>query len=102
MKLDEIAALDVYLGWKVRQKFSIEPDVPLFINPPNSSKGQRLGYIGVYDLIKNLAKVSELEGTHPRRLRYICATALVMSGMDTMLAKRIVQISFDRIFFKVQ
>ena len=98
LKPKAISALDTYLGWKVRQGFSTEPDAPLFISLSNNSKGQRLGYTGVYDLINDLAKVSELEDIHPHRLRYTCATVLVMAGMDTMLAKRVVRISSDRIF----
>ncbi|PZO11239.1 MAG: integrase [Leptolyngbya foveolarum] len=98
LKPEAIAALDAYLGWKMRQGFSIAPDAPIFISLSNNSKGQRLGYRGVYDLIKDLAKVSELEGVHPHRLRHTCATALVMAGMDTMLAKRMVRISSDRVF----
>ena len=64
----------------------------------SNSKGERLGYRGIYDLVKALAKVSELENVHPHRLRHTCATELVMDVMDTMLAQRLVRIRSAKVF----
>ena len=98
LKPDAIAALDSYLGWRVRQDIDTTPDSPLFVSLSNNSKGKRLGYRGIYNLVKDLAEASGLENIHPHRLRHTCATLLVLSGMDTMLAKRYVRIKSDGVF----
>ena len=98
LKPEAIIALDSYLGWLVRQGMVTTPESPLFVSLSRNSRGNRLGYRGIYDLVKELASVSELEGVHPHRLRHTCATALVAQGMDTILAKRLVRIKSDRVF----
>ena len=98
LKPGAIAALDSYLGWLVRNGISTTPDSPLFVSLSNNSRGQRLGYSGIYDLVKDLAKVNDIEGVHPHRLRHTCATSLVVEGMDTILAKRLVRIKSDKVF----
>ena len=98
LKPAAIAAIDSYLGWRVRQGIPTKPDSPLFISLSNNSKGKRLGYRGIYNLVKDLAEASGLENVHPHRLRHTCATLLVLGGMDTMLAKRFVRIKSDSVF----
>lgn len=98
LKPDAIAALDSYLGWRLRQDIPMTPESPLFISLSNNSKGNRLGYRGIYNLVKDLAEASGLENIHPHRLRHTCATLLVLGGMDTMLAKRFVRIKSDSVF----
>ena len=98
LKPEAIAVLDSYLGWLVRQGMVTTPESPLFVSLSRNSRGNRLGYRGIYDLVKELASVSELEGVHPHRLRHTCATSLVAQGMDTILAKRLVRIKSDRVF----
>ena len=98
LKPEAITALDGYLGWMVRQGIAVTPDSPLFISLSRNSRGNRLGYRGIYDLVKELAAVGELEDVHPHRLRHTCATSLVAAGMDTVLAKRLVRIKSDRVF----
>ena len=98
LKPEAIASLDSYLGWLLRQGLDVTKESPLFVSLSNNSKGKRLGYRGIYDLVKALAKVAELEDVHPHRLRHTCATKLVMDGMDTMLAQRLVRIRSTRVF----
>ena len=98
LKPEAIAAIDSYLGWRVRQGIPTAPDLPLFTSLSNNSKGKRLGYRGIYNLVKDLAAASGLENIHPHRLRHTCATLLVLGGMDTLLAKRFVRIKSDRVF----
>lgn len=98
LKPEAVAAIDSYLAWLLRQGFSMAKESPLFVSLSNNSKGQRLGYSGIYDLVKDLAAAAGLEGVHPHRLRHTCATLLVLAGMDTMLAKRIVRIRSDKVF----
>ena len=98
LKPEAISALDSYLGWRVRQGIPTTPESPLFVSLSNNSKGKRLGYRGIYNLVKDLAEASGLENIHPHRLRHTCATLLVLNGMDTMLAKRFVRIKSDSVF----
>ncbi|MEO0646324.1 MAG: tyrosine-type recombinase/integrase [Cyanobacteria bacterium J06650_10] len=98
LKPEAVMALDGYIGWMVRQGIPITKESPLFVSLSNNSKWKRLGYSGVYDLVKDLAAAAGLEGVHPHRLRHTCATLLVLAGMDTMLAKRVVRIRSDRVF----
>ena len=98
LKPEAISALDSYLGWRVRQGIPTTPESPLFVSLSNNSKGKRLGYRGIYNLVKDLAEASGLENIHPHRLRHTCATLLVLNGMDTMLAKRYVRIKSDSVF----
>ena len=98
LKPEAITALDSYLGWRVRQGIPATPDSPLFVSLSNNSRGKRLGYRGVYNLVKDLASANGLENVHPHRLRHTCATLLVLEGMDTMLAKRFVRIKSDNVF----
>ena len=98
LKPRAISALDSYLGWMVRQGLPTTPESPLFVSLSNNSKGKRLKYRGVYDLVKDLAESSELEGVHPHRMRHTFATSIVKAGMNPMLAKRATRISSDRVF----
>ncbi|EDX83464.1 Phage integrase, N-terminal SAM-like domain protein [Synechococcus sp. PCC 7335] len=98
LKPEAIMALDSYLGWLVRQGMATTPESPLLVSLSRNSRGKRLGYRGIYDLVKELAAASELEDVHPHRLRHTCATSLVAQGMDSILAKRLVRIKSDRVF----
>lgn len=62
LKSEAIMALDSYLGWMLRQEgLSTEKGAPLFVSLSKNRYGQRLGYRGVYDLVKDLAEISGLE-----------------------------------------
>ncbi|ESA37958.1 site-specific recombinase [Leptolyngbya sp. Heron Island J] len=98
LKPDAVAALDSYLGWLVRNGFTVSQESPLFVSLSNNSRGQRLGYSGIYELIKDLAQASELDDIHPHRMRHTFATSLVAAGMNPLLAKRAVRIRSDKIF----
>ncbi|NEZ54120.1 tyrosine-type recombinase/integrase [Adonisia turfae] len=98
LKPEAIVALDIYLGWLVRNGFAVSQETSLFISLSNNSRGQRLGYSGIYELVKDLAEASELEDIHPHRMRHTFATSLVAAGMNPLLAKRAVRIRSDKIF----
>ena len=98
LKPEAVAAIDSYLTWLIQQGFLTTKESPLFVSLSNNSRGRRLGYSGIYDLVKDLAAAVGLEDVHPHRLRHTCATLLVLAGMDTMLAKRMVRIRSDKVF----
>lgn len=92
-------ALDSYLGWCLQQGFSTHAEAPLFISLSNRNRGQRLGYKGIYDCIKNLAKLAELEeNIHPHRLRHTFGTQLILDGMNPEFVRKLMRIKSMSIF----
>jgi integrase/recombinase XerD len=67
----------------------LNPESPLFVSTSHNSRGKRLGYRGIYDLIKDLGKVAGIENCHPHRLRHTFATRLVLKGVDSYLARKL-------------
>lgn len=82
-------ALDAYLGWRVHRGLPVDAGSPLFLSAARNSKGQRLSYWGIYQVIEQLGNLAGVEGCHPHRLRHTFATKLVLKGMDTMLARQL-------------
>ncbi|MEO0869613.1 MAG: tyrosine-type recombinase/integrase, partial [Cyanobacteria bacterium J06642_11] len=76
-------ALDSYLGWCLNQGFDTSAEAPLFLSLSNRNRGQRMGYKGVYNCIKELAELAELdENIHPHQLRHTFGTQLILEGMN--------------------
>lgn len=72
-----------------RQEEDLNPESPLFLSTSHNSRGKRLGYRGIYDLIKDLGEVAGIENCHPHRLRHTFATRLVLKGVDSYLARKL-------------
>ncbi|MEO0373834.1 MAG: tyrosine-type recombinase/integrase [Cyanobacteria bacterium P01_A01_bin.17] len=98
LKPEAIFALDTYFDWLVRNGFSTEPDAPMFVSLSDNSRGKRLGYSGIYDLIKALAEAAGLDNIHPHQIRHTFAVDLLLSGMNPMFAKRLMRNRSDRSF----
>ncbi|BAU67495.1 phage integrase (plasmid) [Stanieria sp. NIES-3757] len=82
-------AIDAYLKWREVDGMGIETNSALFLSHSNKSKGKRLTYDGLYGIVKDLVEIAGLEKCYPHRLRHTLATNLALSGMDSMLARRI-------------
>lgn len=82
-------AINGYLNWRVGQDIATDRDAPLFLSASSNSKGNRLGYWGIYKMIGDLAAIAGIQECHPHRLRHTFATKLVLKGMDTMLARQL-------------
>ncbi|BDM83556.1 IS1096 element passenger TnpR family protein [Acaryochloris marina] len=61
-------------------------DEPMFVSTSHRNKGQRLGYEGIYKLIKALAKDAGWPDIHPHKGRHTYASQLIENGMDAYLA----------------
>ncbi|MEO0769150.1 MAG: tyrosine-type recombinase/integrase, partial [Cyanobacteria bacterium J06649_4] len=86
-------ALDSYLGWCVRKGFDTAPDEPLFRSLSRNGYGKRLGYWGIYEMIKDLAAITEsTENVHPHRLRHTFGTQLVMGDVQPDYARKLMRI----------
>jgi integrase/recombinase XerD len=81
-------AVQAYLEER-RQEEDLNPESPLFLSTSHNSRGKRLGYRGIYDLIKDLGEVAGIENCHPHRLRHTFATRLVLKGVDSYLARKL-------------
>ena len=92
-------ALDSYLGWCLNQGFDTRAEAPLFVSLSNRNRGQRMGYKGVYNCIKDLAKLAELEEkVHPHQLRHTFGTQLILEGMNPEFVRRLMRIKSMNVF----
>ena len=94
-------ALESYLGWCVQKGFDTGSGEPLFRSLSRNGYGNRLGYWGVYEMVKDLAAISETtENVHPHRLRHTFGTQLVMGDVQPDYARKLMRIkspvTFDR------
>jgi integrase/recombinase XerD len=76
----------------------------LFFSTSNNSKGDRLGYWGLYTVVKELAADSGCEAfagvkdAHPHQGRHTVATEMVSRGMDPLLARQITRHKSEKSF----
>jgi integrase/recombinase XerD len=82
-------AVQAYLEERQQQGEALHLDSPLFLSTSHNSRGKRLGYRGIYDLIKDLGEVAGIDNCHPHRLRHTFATRLVLKGVDSYLARKL-------------
>jgi integrase/recombinase XerD len=86
---EAIEALEVYLQFRRYWGEDIAPESPLFLSESNNSKGKRLGYWGIYDVVKALAEIAGVKDSHPHRGRHTIATEMILRKMDSVLARKI-------------
>ncbi|MEL6353273.1 MAG: tyrosine-type recombinase/integrase [Cyanobacteria bacterium J06627_28] len=85
--------IDRYLVWCEEQGFDIGPGQPLFRNLSRNGYGNRLGYWGIYEMVKDLAVIAEsTENVHPHRLRHTFGTQLVMNDMSPDYVRQLMRI----------
>ncbi len=94
-------AVDIYLDWCVEKGFEIGPGEPLFRSLSRNGYGKRLGYWGIYEMVKDLGVIAEsAENVHPHRLRHTFGTQLVMGDVQPAYAQKLMRIkspiTFDR------
>ncbi|UJB72870.1 tyrosine-type recombinase/integrase (plasmid) [Acaryochloris sp. 'Moss Beach'] len=61
-------------------------DDPMFVSTSHRNKGQRLGYEGIYKMVKALAQDAGWPDIHPHKGRHTYASQLIENGMDAYLA----------------
>ncbi len=86
------AAVNSYLEQRRQQGEKLDdPATPLFLShsPKPKLKGQRLGYDGIYKMIRELGELAGVAECHPHRLRHTFATRLVLMGIDSYLARKL-------------
>ena len=86
-------ALDSYLGWCVGKGFDTISGEPLFRSLSRNGYGNRLGYWGIYEMIKDLGAITEsTENVHPHRLRHTFGTQLEMNDMSPDYVRKLMRI----------
>ena len=71
---------------------------PFFISYSNKSRGQRLGYQGIYYMVKAIAQEAGINDVHPHRGRHTFASQLIEEGMDAYLAMTLMRQKTARAF----
>ncbi len=74
--------------WIQSQGTLCESD-PMFVSYSPKTRGQRLGYQGIYYMVKDLGKAAGLGNVHPHRGRHTYASRLIEDGMDAYLAMQL-------------
>ncbi|MEO1131178.1 MAG: tyrosine-type recombinase/integrase [Cyanobacteria bacterium J06639_1] len=84
------ALLQKYLDWRV-SKFEeeLEGDWPLFVALSPGQVGKRLAPGGIYAIVKRLGGLAGVDDPHPHRFRHSYAVELILSGMDSMHARKL-------------
>ena len=82
------AAINAYLQERRETKERFGAKKPLFLSKsPVPGKPQRLGYQGIYYLIKDLGEIAGIDEINPHRMRHTFATNLVLKGIDSLHAR---------------
>ncbi len=94
------AALDDYLEWRREQGESLRLDTPLFVGQGHNNSGERLGYKGLYNVVRDLGQLAKVRNLTPHRLRHTYACNLLLLGMDSFHARTLTrhksEFSFQR------
>jgi integrase/recombinase XerD len=90
--------LEVYLNFRRCWGEVVEPESPLFLSESNNSKGDRLGYWGIYNVVKALGAIVGIKDAHPHQGRHTVATEMVTRGMDPLLARQITRHKSEKSF----
>jgi integrase/recombinase XerD len=86
---DASEMLEIYLQFRRCWGEAVGPAAPLVLSASNNSKGDRLGYWGIYDVVKELAEIAGVKDTHPHQGQYTIATEMADRVMDPLLAMQI-------------
>jgi integrase/recombinase XerD len=95
---EAVETLEVYLSFRSCWGEVVEPESPLFLSESNNSKGDRLGYWGIYNVVKELGAIAGVKDAHPHQGRHTVATEMVTRGMDPLLARQITRHKSEKSF----
>jgi integrase/recombinase XerD len=95
---EAVETLEVYLNFRRCWGEDVAAESPLFLSESNNSKGDRLGYWGIYNVVKELGAIAGVKDAHPHQGRHTVATEMVTRGMDPLLARQITRHKSEKSF----
>ena len=95
---EAVETIEVYLSIRGCWGEAVEADLPLFLFESNNSKGERLGYWGIYNVVKELAVIAGVQEANPHKGRHTVATEMVNRGIDPLLARQITRHKSEKSF----
>ena len=92
--------LEAYLEWRQHQgeAFIPTPDSPMFLCQDPKHRGERLGYKGLYRMVKKLGAIAQVDDIRPHRFRHEFGTNITRKGVDPMYGKELMGIKSDRVY----
>jgi integrase/recombinase XerD len=73
----------------IQSQGTLSESDPMFVSCSPKTMGQRLGYQGIYYMVKDLGKAAGFANIHPHRGRHTFASRLIEDGMDAYLAMQL-------------
>lgn len=92
--------LEAYFEWRQQEggAFTLMPDSPMFLCQDPKHKGERLGYKGLYRMVKKLGAIAQVEDIRPHRFRHDFGTSITRKGVDPLYGKELMGIKSDKVY----
>ncbi|WP_199192576.1 tyrosine-type recombinase/integrase [Chlorogloea sp. CCALA 695] len=92
--------LEAYFDWRQQEgaAFILTPDSPMFLCQDPKHRGERLGYKGLYRMVKQLGAIAQVDNIRPHRFRHQFGTSITRKGVDPMYGKELMGIKSDRVY----
>jgi integrase/recombinase XerD len=92
--------LEAYLEWRQQTggAFDPTPDSPMFLCQDPKHRGERLGYKGLYRMVKKLGAIANVEDIRPHRFRHEFGTSITRKGLDPLYGKELMGIKSDKVY----
>jgi integrase/recombinase XerD len=92
--------LEAYLEWRqqIGRAFDPDPDSPMFLCQDPKHRGERLGYKGLYRMVKKLGAIASVNDIRPHRFRHEFGTSITRKGLDPLYGKELMGIKSDKVY----
>lgn len=92
--------LEAYLEWRRSEGgvFTPTPDSPMFLCQDPKHRGERLGYNGLYKMVKKVAVTATVDDIKPHHFRHSFGNTITRAGVDPFYGKELMGIKTDRVY----
>ncbi|WP_199317093.1 tyrosine-type recombinase/integrase [Chroococcidiopsis sp [FACHB-1243]] len=92
--------LKAYLEWRrsVGGIFTPTSDRPMFLCQDPKHSGERLGYNGLYKMVKKVAASATIEELKPHHFRHSFGNTITRAGVDPLYGKELMGIKTDKVY----
>lgn len=70
----------------------------MFLCQDPKHKGERLGYKGLYRMVKKLSAIAQVDDIRPHRFRHDFGTSITRKGVDPLYGKELMGIKSDKVY----